>query len=515
MTVAAAGDRRRRWYAGRLILFGTCVACLLTFFIAPPAPAHAELLSTSPTDGAVLTEPPADVELRFSEPVQLVDGGLRLLPDDEPPLALDPRVNGSKVITSLPTTLDNGQYTLSYRAISAEGHPVAGAVTFTVGTTQGSAPTPPGAIGTPGATQFAMSAVTGLQYVGLLFFAGLVFFDSIVLRSRQPVTGRTRTGLLAAGAVGLAATLVLIPVSAMNVLAEPLRTIMTPSVWLPGVMWPPVAVSVVVLAGIGLSLMASIRPVRHAGSRIVSAIAAVATVASPVLVGHSRLIEPTALMVAADLAHLLTGALWTGGVLGLLLFLISPRPAAPGAHGRIGPSAVARVVARFSCVALWSVMLLAISGLTMSMLIASSIEAPDTSGYRPTLLLTLGAFVIASIESLMASQYGFILLLKVGIIAPVIAIAAWNRWQLLPALLTKPTSRSQWRTLHRTLLCEAVLLIAVLVVTGFLTNLSPAHENETSSTDTAGQDLDSRFTLNGKAQGPAGTWHPVPGEDGQ
>ncbi|MFV0535107.1 MAG: copper resistance protein CopC, partial [Cumulibacter sp.] len=47
---------------------------LLTLTGAQAASAHAELLSTTPENGAVLDVAPAEVVLTFNEPVQLIDG---------------------------------------------------------------------------------------------------------------------------------------------------------------------------------------------------------------------------------------------------------------------------------------------------------------------------------------------------------------------------------------------------------------------------------------------------------
>jgi hypothetical protein len=45
---------------------------------------------------------------------------------------LTPQVAGSVVRVRLPSTSLRGIYTLSYRIVSSDGHPVAGSVTFTV-----------------------------------------------------------------------------------------------------------------------------------------------------------------------------------------------------------------------------------------------------------------------------------------------------------------------------------------------------------------------------------------------
>lgn len=58
----------------------------------------------------------------------------------------------------------------------------------------------------------------------------------------------------------------------------------------------------------------------------------------------------------------------------------------------------------------------------------------------------------------------------------------------------------QWQTLDRTLAYEAALLVAVLILTGFLTNLSPAHEHHDTRTGTAVNTAQT-VTLDADAQG--------------
>ena len=69
--------RRWRRLAGAALTFA--LACGLLLFAAPPASAHALLVSSSPADGAVLATSPAQVVLHFSEAVQVRPGGMRVL----------------------------------------------------------------------------------------------------------------------------------------------------------------------------------------------------------------------------------------------------------------------------------------------------------------------------------------------------------------------------------------------------------------------------------------------------
>ncbi len=426
----------------------------------------------------MLDEAPAEAVLTFNESVQLIDGSIRLFPGDEDPLTLDAHVSNTSVIAALPADLADGAYALSYRVVSADGHPISGAITFTIGDTpQAVATTPVVETATPPSTQFAVSVLTALQYLTLLIFAGLILFERLVLRSNTPPDRRSRNILRLTGIVAAAASLLLIPASALNVAGESLAAVVSPSAWWPGVFWAPVVAAIIVCVGLTGAAVLWTRQQDRRGTRLLAALLPLLALAAPVLVGHTQLMEPRALIIAADLGHLLAGSFWTGGVLGLLLFLAATR-ATTVREASTAPALAAKVVQKFSRLAIWSVVILAVSGTVM------------------------GVLIVGSFDALITTSYGLTLLLKIGIVIPVIAIAVYNRTRLLPRITSRPTARMQWQTLTRTLSYEAALLIAVLLLTGFLTNLSPTHEHhDTSSASTAA--TAQTVTIDADAQGLA------------
>jgi copper transport protein len=97
------------------------------------AAAHAELASATPSEGSMLTTPPSEVELVFTEnvgkPAALavldssgneLEGGELQVVDDTMSRTYDPASFGSDV------------YTISYQVVSADGHPISGSLTFMV-----------------------------------------------------------------------------------------------------------------------------------------------------------------------------------------------------------------------------------------------------------------------------------------------------------------------------------------------------------------------------------------------
>src|SRR5690349_6651747 len=101
---------------------------------AGPASAHANLLATSPGDGAHLDAAPPIVSLTFSEPISASLGAVKVFDQNAH------RVDNGNVVArdatvtvGLESGVGDGAYTVTWRVISADSHPVRGAFTFTVG----------------------------------------------------------------------------------------------------------------------------------------------------------------------------------------------------------------------------------------------------------------------------------------------------------------------------------------------------------------------------------------------
>lgn len=477
MTRTVAGEHPP--HAGHTVLRAVGALLLGMLFVlgagVAPAQAHAELLSTNPEDGAVLDTAPATVELRFNEPVQLIEDAMRLFPGDGDPVVLTARTVDTTVTITLPDDLGEGAYALAYRVVSADGHPIGGALTFQIGDGDYAAPDTSTAPADPVVTDTIVSILTAAQYLGLLLLAGLLCFERIVLRRAETPDPGTRRILRYATGTAVAASLLLIPASGSRVTGHEFITylpesgdlvLLPASIWMPGVSWQLLTAALVTVLGIAATILGS--RTRGVAGRASALGCAALALAAPLLVGHTQTVQPVWAMLAADYGHLVTGAFWLGGVTGLLLYLRVARPAVRGGRPRIPPRDAAGVVARFSRFALYSVILLAVSGTLMAVLI------------------------VGSWQTLVSTGYGLLLTIKLIIIAAVIAVAAWNRTSLLPRIARHPSAERQWVSLRRTLTAEAILLVGVLAVTGFLTNTSPTttpeHSHGTEATAPTAQE---------------------------
>ncbi len=146
MTHAHPWARARR--SVRAVPAAVALALVLLTAAAPAASAHDQLISTDPQDGAVLDTAPASVGLTFSEDVLDISTTVVVAgPDGSVPVTA--AVDGTTVTATLPDGLPDGAYTVTWRVVSSDGHPVQGSFGFTV-QAAGSASSTTGDSGTTG-----------------------------------------------------------------------------------------------------------------------------------------------------------------------------------------------------------------------------------------------------------------------------------------------------------------------------------------------------------------------------
>ena len=125
----------------------------IIFFVVPCwAMAHSQLVSTTPEDGAILRQTPTHLTLIFAEPAKLIKieitkfkqnqkkawlqsllGGKagEAVALDNPPLDMADLKNATHHSIAL-SPLQNGNYEVNWRALSADGHVIKGNLSFTI-----------------------------------------------------------------------------------------------------------------------------------------------------------------------------------------------------------------------------------------------------------------------------------------------------------------------------------------------------------------------------------------------
>ena len=157
-----------------------------------------------------------------------------------------------------------------------------------------------------------------------------------------------------------------------------------------------------------------------------------------------------AIHVSADAAHLLAGGAWLGGLIALgHLLMLARRSPSPEHHA----DATAALV-RFSRMGYVAVAALIGSGLINAWMLVGS----------PGKLAT--------------TRYGQLLLLKLCLLAGMLALAALNRFRIVPSLLGAhegaQAAPSPLGRLQRNVFGEQLLGLAVVLVVGYLGTMQPA-----------------------------------------
>lgn len=475
------------------------IACLLVVAVMVPglAWAHGALRSSNPKSGAHLAVAPRDLRLTFTEPAELAVARIRLVGPDDIAVALSPLRHGDSttvVVADIAGGLIAGTYTVEWQVAGKDGHPVRGRFRFTIapgatGLATGVAPalttglaasdpaahaghdtaapiarSAPGdsATATPhhdptampsgegfGVESPAFAAVRWVGYVGMIALVGVVGLGLVVLPA-----ARRRAGLLLVGdaplrRAGLAAIAVLLVGALLRLLAQSvamhgrdaldsslLGSMLANTLW--GRAWL-LQLGAIVAGVLGFTLLPARR--RIGWTLVVGATLACA--ATFALSGHAAAVSSRrAIAVLSDAVHIVAAGGWVG-TLAAVVF-VGLRAARRGPAEEHGPAAAALVNA-FSPVALLCAGLLTLTGVVSA------------------------TMHLGSIASLLSSGYGRTLLVKLGVLALVVGIGAYNWLRVRPVLGDAVAARR----IRRSSLVELGVAAVVLAVTAVLVATPP------------------------------------------
>ncbi|MSZ09385.1 MAG: hypothetical protein F2623_01585 [Actinobacteria bacterium] len=124
----------RRFFKLSTVLLLSAVSA----FASTPAFAHSSLISSDPAQGSVVEVIPSDFALTFNEELISIEGQsvnkLSLSDASGINYSLSETNIAGEVLSASVTAgpYPAGEYLLTYRAVSADGHPITGEITFTV-----------------------------------------------------------------------------------------------------------------------------------------------------------------------------------------------------------------------------------------------------------------------------------------------------------------------------------------------------------------------------------------------
>jgi copper transport protein len=455
------------------------------------ATAHAVLISTDPGQDTVVASMPTTVSLTFGEPVLVAADGVRVFgPDGAEVDDGHPRHLGGSSTVGVglpgghhPSSTQPGTYTVSWRVISADSHPVAGAFTFSVGHPSASAARtgssaqsgrasasaqPNGSAG----VDVSYAIVRGAAFacyallVGSIAFVLLCWPGAIARRDVRRVLLLGWAGLLMTSTAtlllqgpygnGLGLDRLLDSAIVAQTLGSRLGTALT------------ARLALLALAGGYVVLLCAWLGHLGRGGRgwfgAVGATLALGLACTWAAADHAAVGLQPVLALPLDVAHLLAMGVWLGGLATLVVVL---RPAQttqttdPEQHG-----APARAVYRFSSIATGAIVTLIGTGSYQSWRQLGSWAAFGSTDYGRLLLIKLG--LVALMLGVAGASRRWVTQHRHTLVGVGAAMRSSTREPRVSAIILDA------KVLRRRVLGEAALGALVLSVTAMLVNAEPA-----------------------------------------
>jgi len=425
-----------------------------------PSAKHATLVSSEPAANSRLATAPTQIRLVYSEPIEGKLAKVSLVPASGTPIVLraggDPR-DVHAVIAPV-DALSAGTYKVEWRVVSADGHPVDGSFSFTVGDTtvgtpiapvappQTAQPEPreeaevwgPAAFGAP----LIPAVLRGTGLGALMATVGLLLFMAAAKPNAAQHGDRRLRSVTTAFAV---AAPVLLGAHLVTWLINTSPDLKFDPAWAASALGT--TVGKIELWRVGLTILALWAWWLARRTRLALLFAAAAVVVSGA-VGHSAAIAP-AWAVPAKAIHLLASAIWVGGPLWLLI-----RPA--GDDVQLFATDADRVSSR----ALWAVIAVAFTGVVQTRLF------------------------LDSWSGLVTSAYGLLVLAKTAGLLVLVAFGAYNRQRVMPRLTAEPNG-TEVGVLRASVTREIVVVAIVILLGGLLAYVPPPNETEAGMSSAA------------------------------
>ena len=409
---------------------------------APAAFAHAILQESTPSNNSVVRTSPKTVSLRFNEAVETAFGSIRVYDCG------GGRVDSGKILRpskdSVAVTIDRrlakGTYTVTWRVISADSHPVAGAFVFNVRKANASSCKQVFGAKTPGTIDALFKFARALDFALILLVVGGAIALAVVLRSAAAELRTRMFRILAGLSFGLvvAGALCIVLQGAVAGgfgLSEAFRWDTIHSVL-------QTRFGHAFLWQIGVSLVVGALALLASRSRKLELLPLFALLLIPTIsaAGHAR--TSGALAIFLDVFHVAAASTWVGGlaftILGLLLAGDDRWPLA------------SRAVPRFSLIAVVSV--------------ATLIVAGSLRGYQE----------VRAFHGLWDTTYGQLLLVKIALVLPLLGLGAYNNRYAVPRLKKQIASVVEQRRFLRAAGTELAIMAVIVGVTAVLVTEPPA-----------------------------------------
>ncbi len=426
------------------------VTVLAFLLVVATASAHAYPITTSPAIGAVVKAPPTQVSITYDEAVTVPSLSVYDAAGRRVSSATVTHPTPARIAVAIPTRLSDGTYTVAWRVTSADTHIVHGVYTFSVGRR--------GQAGHIGAELLARGNIPE----GILLGFGIIRFVNLallmlcgggaiallwILGDADDATRLRLLRSLTIAAVLLALfALIGLPFEAAESSGTGLRggfgQLALDSLRHErfGEVWLARAWLAAFFALLSLSLQIWGRQWRLARQSLL-ALVGICLLLTSTDSGHSSVSGPVAFI--ADGVHITGAAIWIGGLTSVVAALVFS-----GSQHRWTLAMTS--VPRFSLTATLTVPVLGAAGIVLAYI--------EVHAWR----------------GLWETTYGILVLTKIGLVLPLLALAAYNNRVSVRALRTGAADHLKRTRFVRAVGVELCLLVAILGVTAALVDEAPA-----------------------------------------
>jgi copper transport protein len=389
------------------------IAVLLTAWLSSSAAfAHASLVRAEPADGAMLSDAPKVLKLTFNEPVSVLV--MRLIGPNGEVIAPTAAAENN-VVTVTPPQLRQGSHVLSWRVVSADGHPVAGSFVFSIGAASET-------VAAASSNTIVRSALWGAKlaiYIAMVLGIGGIFFQTWIGGAGRERTAPVHVALLGGG---LIVTPISVGLQGLDALDLPVSKLMQAEVWRAGWETAYGLTALTVECALFAGLLGLAAPVRLA--RALALVGLLGIGLALLLSGHAGTVEPRWLTRSAVFLHGVSVAFWIGALIPLVVAI--------GAADRDTLTRFSRLIP-----------------IPLAVLVATG-----------CLLMVVQ---LDRVDALWTTRYGLVLSGKLAVIAVLVGFAVANRYALVPRFAVAGDAAAA-RPLAASIRIELALALVILAL---------------------------------------------------
>lgn len=428
------------------------IVYLLIIAVPTFAFAHADVVKSAPAEKEILNTVPSVVSVEFGEVIEPSSFTSLMVTDelgnrvDLENTSIDPE-NPKLLTVGLKKNVPNGIYSIQWKVMSEDGHPIQGVIPFGIKITEKEA----------GALQAKTTSYTptadvvinrGLLYTGLSLYTGVLLFHLVIYKKRHEQSlqaqSRSRTIIQFALVSIIISVLLSLPIQAIITADATWLEAFRPSVLretleLPNFrrLW---TIQLIFTALLAITTYFSLKREKWSSLKVwaipICILLGLMVVKS--LYSHAASSQYKEVAIVSNFLHLLAASLWVGGIAAIFFILSAYHK--EKRHDDQGWTLYWEAIRRFTPWAL-------VSGATLLF----------TGLFNSTLL-------VSTLHSLSHTDYGIALLVKISLF---VMISLFGIFHLVKSLLR------QGKQLKVTVGVEFSIGIVIMIVAALLTNLQP------------------------------------------